>query len=360
MVSNLLDAKVVLSVSKPAPVVGLGIPAIFVQGDTEGYHEYTSADSLAEDFNESTNTYKKAQAVFDQINAPEKVAVITYIAGSASTPAPKDVNATPTSGGATVTADKSTGLAPIAQAAEDYWLSDWHFALLDTFNADNALALSNFIESQSFKFLVVQVSDLSGLKLLTPNSRTIGLIKSNDEPFDAALIGNAASVTVGNITWKFRHELVGITPDEVTNAQFDKINEAHAVSYITKAGVAQTTEGWTLSGDYIDILHGQDWMKSNLETNLQTLMVNTPKIGYDSTGIALLTSVVSSTLETAKGQGIIAVGDDGKTGLYSVTAKPASEMSPSDVATRAYKGIGFECTQQNAIHNTVVYGVVDE
>lgn len=354
MVSNLLDAQVVLSIFKPAPVVGLGIPAIFIQGDTEGYQEYTTLDSLVEDYDESTNIYKKAEAIFNQINAPEKVGVVTFTAAST----PEDVNAQPTGDGATVTA--GTGLAPIAQAAEDYWLNDWHFALLADFDANNALALSNFIEAQAYKFLVVQVSDLTDLKPLTPNSRTIGLIKNNDEPFDAALVGNAASVTVGNITWKFRHDLVGITADQVTNAQFDKINEAHAIGYIAKAGVAQTTEGWTLSGDYIDTLHGQDWLKSNLETNLQTLMTNTPKISYDSAGIALLTSVVSSTLETAKGQGIIAVGDDGKTGLYSVTAKPASEMNPSDIALRAYKGISFECTQQSAIHSTVVYGVIDE
>ncbi len=360
MVSNILDAQVILTVSKPAPVAGLGIPAIFVQGDTENYQEYTSIDALADDFDESTNVYKKADAVFAQINSPIKVAVITYTAGTAAEGTPEDVTATPTSDGANVTADAESGLAPIVQAAQDYWLNDWHFAMLDKFDAANALALSNFIDLQKYKFLIVQVRDLSDLKPLTPNARTIGLVKANDEPFDAALIGDAASVTVGNITWKFRHNLNGITPDLVTNSEFDAINKAHAIGYVTKAGVPQTTEGWTLSGDYIDTLHGQDWVKSNLETNLQTLLTNSPKISYDVTGIALLKATVKSTLETAKQQGIIAVGDDGKTGIYTVTAKPASEMKATDVAIRAYKGISFNYTAQNAIHTVVVYGVVEE
>lgn len=43
----------------PQPIVGLGNPAIFVQGSTQNYKEYTSLETLAKDFATTTTVYKK-------------------------------------------------------------------------------------------------------------------------------------------------------------------------------------------------------------------------------------------------------------------------------------------------------------
>lgn len=99
----------------------------------------------------------------------------------------------------------------IIAAASSYFYNDWHFALLANFVEADALALSNLIEENEFKFLVIQTATVDELTVFTGNNLTIGLVHPLEEFLDAALIGNTASLTVGSVTWKFRHNLVDYT-----------------------------------------------------------------------------------------------------------------------------------------------------
>ena len=43
-----------------------------------------------------------------------------------------------------------------------------------------------------------------------------------------------------------------------------------------------------MSGEFIDALHGDHWVKSNIETNVQRLLSTTDKLTFDSNGIAFI------------------------------------------------------------------------
>lgn len=327
-VEKITDVKVKIDVLQPQPTIGMGNPAIFNQGEQVGDKAYKSLASIKEDFSEDSGVYKKAAAVFAQANAPKTVHVITYAEGK------------------------------IEEAAAASFFTDWHFALLAEFDADNALALSNFIEEQEFKFFVVQVDKVADLTPLSGNTATIGLVHPLDEAFDGALIGNAASLPVGSITWKFRSNLIGITAQPLTVAGLEAIHEAYGIAYVEKAGIAQTSEGTTLSGEFIDALHGTHWVKANMESSIQNVLSTTDKLTFDSRGIDLLNVTATNILETAFQQGIILADGEGK-GDYAVTTLSRDDLDPADIAARNYKGLSFSYKRSGAIHTVEVSGTVE-
>lgn len=327
-VEKISDVKVKIDVLRPQPTIGMGNPAIFVKGTKMGDKAYTNLTTVTADFAEDTAVYKKAAAVFAQANAPRTLHVITYEEGK------------------------------IADAAAAYFFADWHFALLAEFAADDALALSNMIEEQEFKFFVVQVAQTTDLAPLQDNEATIGLVHPLDEALDGALIGNSASLPVGSITWKFRSNFIGITAQKLTILELAAIHAVHGIAYIEKAGIPQTSEGTTLSGEYIDALHGTHWVKANMESGIQHVLSTTDKLSFDARGIDLLNATASNILETAFQQGIILMDGEGK-GDYSVTTLDREDLDPADIVARNYKGLSFNYKRSGAIHAVEVTGTVE-
>lgn len=329
MIEKISDVNVKIDIQHPQPIVGLGNPAIFVKGTLSSYKEYTSLEVLKKDFADTTSVYKKAKAVWDQENKPKTIAIVSYLE------------------------DK------ITEAATNYFYNDWHFALLDEYSETNALALSNLIEENKTKFLVVQVATAVELSVFEGNVLTIGLVHPLTEFLDAALVGNTASLPVGSVTWKFRSNLIGIKANSLSISDLNAIEKVNGIAYVVKGGIPQTTEGKTIGGEYIDALHGDHWVKSNVETNVQRLLSTTNKLTFDSNGIALLESTVANVLETAFNNGIIDIVDDTGVGNYQVTALGRQELDAEDIATRNYKGLSFAYKRSGAIHTVDVSGTIE-
>lgn len=336
------DVQVTIDVQHPSPKVGLGRPLLLTATSAKEsiYKEYHSLDEVKVDFSDTASSvYKKAKAVFDQKNAPDLIAIANYSS----------------TGGE----DPSTGLTIVA-AFEKYFGRAWNFLLLPDADASERLAISNALQAHNFKFLVLKVETKEEVAAFKKNSRTICYYHPNkeDEMIDAAIIGEAANLTVGSITWKFRKNLVGITPIDIDNS--DDLKAIHAVganAYVEKAGVPQTSEGITVTGDYIDFYHGQDWVKVNSENALQLLLSDNDKVPSNDTGVSMATSVLTSVLTTATQNGIVEKDDNGNA-QFTVTSKPWSELPVSDQQKRIYSGLGFTYIPQGATHEMTVRGTV--
>lgn len=336
----LQDVIVTINVQNPAPVIGLGRPLILASSTStdSAYKEYSSLNAVKADFDENTSVYKKAAAVFAQANKPDVVAVATYSG----------------TGGE----DPTNGLT-IVQAFEKYFDKSWHFCLLPDAIASERKAVSDALEAHEFKFLVLKVEDQSELAQYSSNSRTICYYHpgKTGEEIDAAIIGDAASLTVGSITWKFRKNLVGITPIDVTSDELQTIHDAGANAYVLKANTPQTSEGITATGAYIDFIHGQDWVKSNVESGLQDMLSDNDKVPSNDTGIEMGVSVVTSVLTTAAKNGIIDKDKDGNA-QFTVTSKSMDEIPTADKEKRIYSGLGFNYYPEGAFHEMRVTGTV--
>lgn len=293
------------------------------------YVEYASSDAVGYDYGEEAGIYKKASAYFAQANPSDRIAVLTY---------------DPTK---------------IHDSLEAFWYFDWTFAIqAESKVGDETMSLSNVFEANKDHFLVLQSTDFGVYENYSGQNYTIGLVHDLDEPMDAALLGSTALLTVGSTTWKFRN-LVGITPDLLTVNELRGITSNYAIAYVEVAGQGETSEGTSLSGEYIDTLHGVLWVKTEMQNRLERLLQSNNKIPYEQSGINMIQGVAITVLEQAWEQGIVLTNEANGKGDYNVTATPRSAQSANDLSKRHYGGLSFTYHASGAIHTITVHGTVN-
>lgn len=294
------------------------------------YREFSNLDALAKHgYDETTGVYAKAKAYFAQDNHSDRVAVLD------------------------LSVDK------MRDALEAFWFFDWTFAILSKPLADakSLTDLSNIFETNKDHFLVLQSTDPTGFTGLNGQNYTIGLVHNVAEPMDSAFVGAIAMLPVGSTNWKFK-TLNGITPDTLTATEIDRIDNVHAIGYATVFGKDQTTAGRTLSGEYIDTLHGVIWVKTQMETSLEKLLQDNGKVPYEQRGINMILATGRQVLNQASERGIILNDKNGKPD-FTITASGRDQQPAQDLSNRHYGGLSFTYHASSAIDSITVHGVVN-
>lgn len=350
------DVSVSIQTLKAVATDLFGVPAFFVPGTKAAYVEYADLDSLASDQALYADGYAalsaKAKAFLNQPENAGKFAVITYIAGAIA-----DAYTAFSNKGyfwALLTGDQLAGTVDPTK--------------------NDALALSNAIEADAgSRMMIVNTTPANALtnaSLFANNTKTVGMygianadLTDSSNCLDAALIGKYGSEPVGSVNWHDLAGLVGVKAIDyqLTAADFANLDKAFWVGYVTKInGIAQTSSGHTLSGDYIDQIEGKLWVNSSIQIDLQNLLTNSKKISFDERGAQLISATVDGTLNKAWQQGIVATDATGQAGLYTVSLTPIDQLKPADFEQRAYKGIKFAYTASNGIDTITVLGTVGE
>ncbi|MEH7214781.1 DUF3383 family protein [Priestia megaterium] len=332
----LQDVIVTIDLVKPSGLVGgLGKPLIVTQKTGEStYKTYSDISDVSPDFATTTEAYKKAAAIFAQTNRPATLAIATY------DPA-------------------GTEVTTAAAAVEKYYEGDWFFVVTAGLELTDEIAVADYVEGKSFKFYSVKTVDVESRNAFKTKNykRVIDFYHPTPgEHPDAALVGELGSQQVGENTWKFK-TLTGITPIDINAAELESIHEDGAIAYVTKTGVGQTSEGFTVSGEFIDLLHGQAWVKANMESSIQGILMNNKRVTMDSRGIALLDSAATTVLQQAFNQGIIAADVEGNP-VYTVSMLSADEIPDDERAQRIYNGLSFSYQQSGGIHSANVKGQI--
>ncbi|WP_332649666.1 DUF3383 family protein [Lysinibacillus sp. 54212] len=329
------DVQVVIDVNKPGSLTGLGTPLILVSHTEAGtYTEFTDAASVKLAYGDNHSAYKIALVLENQGQyRPSKIAVATY------------------------SVEKTSDVV-----LRDVFDNDWYFVILDAGEIAEKKKISEIVEGKDFKMaahLVTSTVEAEALKELA-YERTIlfGITPELSEEYaNAALIGACGSRTVGEITWKFK-SLVGVTPMNNTTQALAYTN-ANANIYINTSGKPKTREGVVASGEFIDVIHGIDFIKVNAKNAIDAVLNNSAKIAFEDSDIALLTTALTDTLELAGRQGIIARSDNGQF-LYTVNALSRSEVTAAERASRVYRGLSFDFELAGAIHKVApIKGVVN-
>lgn len=293
------------------------------------YREYKNLNAVAVDYPEDSAVYKKASAYFAQKMHSDRIAILNYDPAKAY------------------------------DSLKAFWYFNWTFGVcVDNTIDDSIVKLSNIFEVNKDHFLVLQTDDLAKYTPMSGQNYTIGLKHNLSEAMDAAFIGAIALDDIGSVTWKFK-QLEGITADNLTTQELSGINNVHAIAYEEMMGKGQTSEGTTLSGEYIDLLHGVMWVQTTIQGDLQRLLQENGKIPYESRGIAMINSTIRQVLNRAYDKGIIMTDDTTGRGMFSVNTTPRSQQSRDDLSNRHYAGASFEYHASSAIHTITVNGVVD-
>lgn len=338
-VDTLTDVFVTLEVEQQSTPLNLGMLAIFTPGTALGMKTYESAEDALANENDD-NVQAVASGYFAQTDHATKLMVITYV---------DDVTA----------------------ALDEYGSEGWEFGTVAGADVDDTVksAFSNYIEGQAKQFFVLNlpateetVTNAATIsKQYFGNTRTIAFASGTDEGSSfngvGALIGALGNETVGSITWKFK-ALTGIDVVDLTAAQVKKLHENGIFTYVAKGENKETSEGFTIGGQFIDDLHGDDWIKGSLEKELQNLLHSTAKLAYDAKGIAQIDATITGVLMQATTNGIILIDPDSGNGSYTVTTKSRSEVDATDISGRHYKGASFTYIRSGAIHDITVHGTV--
>lgn len=330
-----LDVKVKIELSKTTGNVGFGFPLLLEAGaeNATDYAEcYSLEDVTAAGYAATSGIYKAATMLFAQNNRPEKIAVCS-VSGTAVEALPALVA-------------KGWRQLVIVGESEEY------------------VAVADYIETTKDKVFCIGVTAEKWATIKTSVAskkyNRVFVFVNDTEYADAALVGETAGRMAGSFTYKFK-TLKGVTPTDLTDAEIEALHKAGAIGYVTKAGDDVTTEGIVCGGDnkYIDVTDSIDYVISNIEYRVQKVLNNTAKVTYDDRGIALLEAAVTSALQDAGNNGIIAIKSDG-TYDYSVSFAPRAATTEADRASRVYNYGTFTFALAGAIHECVVTGTITQ
>lgn len=329
------DVKVVINLKQPTGKVGFGYPLIFA-GVAETAVEYTECSRLADvvtaGFTEGTAVHTAAKRIFEQTDAPAKIAVCA-------------------------TAENAvTGLATILTKG-------WRQLIIASAGTEGESTIEEigaFIETTPDKMYFASVTDLSEVTAnMEKLTRTCVMYYTNAEVIcpEAALVGKVAGLAAGSVTYDHKI-LKGLEPLEFSVSELEAIHKKNCYTFVTMAGDNVTTDGKVLSGEWIDIIDSKDYIIFQMEYQLQKILNTTNKVTYDNNGISLLENVCVNVLQDAYNNNIIADNAEG-TAAYTVDFKPRSETTAEDRKVRRYVGGSFAFSLRGAIHEVEVTGEIE-
>jgi hypothetical protein len=293
---------------------------------------YADLEAVLEDFAVTTEIYKAAYALFNQgDNSPSSIATLQY----------------------TTDANLQTEMFSILA-------NDWYYLVSTERTAAKLKTIADAVELDGTRQLFVALSsdaDVATLKAQNYERTTVMQHEDISNYPEAAWIGRAGSAEAGSLTWKFKG-LRGIQPMDINTTRMNAIHAAGANTYVVKSGDAQTSEGKTLSGEYIDVVQSKDWITLNIELGIQKLFFRNDKLPFDSRGIGQMEGVVKEVLLRAFNNGMIAVDDEGQP-IYSTNFARASEVDAADREQRHYKGGKFRFRLAGAIHAGDITGEIE-
>ena len=246
--------------------------------------------------------------------------------------------------------------------------NDWYFLLTDERDIEFTGAFSEVAAGNKKLFFTSPDASVANCiakaKALNSNRTSIwyhplaggGAGGESDPWLDAAVVGRCAPTDPGSITWKFK-QLMGVPVADVTTTQINDLHSANVNTFISKLGVAQTSEGYTTQGEYIDIARGADWVEARMSERVHYLLFTNPKVPFDNRGIGMVKGEVEAVLQWATTRGIVAVDNDGN-GMFEVTVPDRADTDPVDRANRILKDVRFEFDLAGAIHEVRIAGVI--
>lgn len=313
---------------------GFGLTLILSTDKDANYAEYTDIAGIGEEFGTNSETYKLASVIFGQEPKPEKVAVLGVLYNSGSD-----------------TPDELT--AALNELIKTN--NDWYYLTCTEHGDAEITELAEWVATQK-KLYFASTSNQTLASTLN-NQRTILLVHNQPETYPAeAWVGACSPLEIGSYTWTFK-TLNGIQPAAYDTTTVTAIENANASTYIREGGVNITSKGVTTSGDYIDIIQGQDYIEARMTENVFGLLVRSPKVPFVDGGIAMVVAEVEKTLKDGANKGIIAKDEDGNP-LYSVKAPKAADISTNDKANRLLPDIEWEATIAGAVEKVKINGVL--
>lgn len=175
-----------------------------------------------------------------------------------------------------------------------------------------------------------------------------GLV-SSDQFLCEAWEGKMLPKDPGSATWMFK-SLSGITAVTMTSSQRTLALGKNCNIYTATAGVNITEQGKVVSGEYIDIIRGIDWLEATIQENIYSTLINVDKVPFTNEGIGTIEGILRSSLDEGIRAGLLA--------SYTVSAPDISEVSDANKLARTLPDLTFTAILAGAIHKIEIAGTV--
>lgn len=257
----------------------------------------------------------------------------------------------------TAQADMAADLAAIAVAD-----NEWYCLLLGSQRESDIAAAAAYIEtvkkvflcnSPDYGIISNSVTDVASDLQTAAYARTALVYHANfGEHAAAAWAGQGLPLDPGSETWKFLQPS-GISVNVLTSAQKGFI-EAKSANYLIEiAGNNVMIEGWTASGEFIDVTRFIDWLQARIQEEVFGALINNKKIPFTNDGVALIKGKILGVLR----QGV-RVGGLSDEPAPAVFAPDVADVSSVDKAARNLPDVSFTGTLAGAVHSVTISGTV--
>lgn len=225
----------------------------------------------------------------------------------------------------------------------------------------DVLAVAAVVETQSKIFATISAdvdikadannNILKQLNALNYNRTFLMYTETPTDWANAAWLGRMLPLQPGSATWAYK-ELIGVNDNSNLNATQRANIKLRKGNYFTElAGIEVTFLGTMVNGEYIDVIHGLDWLESFIQENIAELLIAAPKIPYNNNGIGLIENSLRASLQEAVLRGII--NQD-----FVITVPDILNVSSANKAARLLTNVNFTATLTGAIQNVVINGSV--
>ena len=327
------------------PTTNLGTPLILILTKGTKTNVYGDTDTLAEDYDETTNVYKQASHIWEvsQYTAPIEVVgcsdAVLHNLGDVSVA---------TDG--TVTA--SDVIVPgIITGVKNHLYDGVLYVLLDdVFTSEEVQQLSDFLYDQQRLMLIAQVRTAEELQTLQKHVAAYQTTKSvltNTAGFVVPegnfAIDNAAAYAAVNwpVDWQHIGGLPEFDPDvDLVVDDFETIRDLRGLVVVNKAGDNMVLQGKALANNYIDQFVHVNLVGDGIENGLQKKLNHTNFPNYNDDTIADFEQTILAVTDDFVSKGVLDKLDDGKSA--HVTIPKRANVSQSDVNNRKLKNVSVQ------------------
>ena len=226
-------------------------------------------------------------------------------------------------------------------------------ALSAVVNADRKIYLANSADED---ILSDTASNLAETLEVAGSNRTALIFgRDNFEFAGAAWMGERLPSDPGSSTWAFK-TLAGVSVDTLTPTQISNLESNDANHYTVTAGLNKTLQGTMVSGRFIDITRGIDFLQARMTERIFGQLANLEKIPFTNAGVALIESEIRAQLTAGIRQGLLAATPEPTVSVPDVT--DSSQVSSNDKAARLLPNVTFTATLAGAIHKITINGTV--
>ena len=341
-IDNIVQVSV--SVATPAPE-SLAFSRIFLlgtkgTGTQDAFKLYESLDEIVSGgWANTTPVYKAAKAAFD--NGADGLYITPY------------------------NSETSTALTAILDNAKN--TAEWYGLVTVGVATSNYATITGWCDT-NHKLFGFAVADNAGTlnPAGTTSDYTFGIAYehtgANNEYAHVAYMAKCFGFVPGTESWAYK-TLKGITAGSYNATEIAAFKTAGVNCYAKIAGVDVTLSGYTVSGEWIDIMRYIDYLASDIQERVYKLLAANAKIPYTSAGLVAIESAIRTSLANGQASGAIAEADyvDGETVPgYTVSVPDISTISAATRRTRILSGITFTARLTGAIHTVQIVGTLSE